>query len=57
MTQDGRQPLHWAASASNLAITQLLLSCKPDVDARDAMGWTPLMIAGKFRNCPICTAG
>lgn len=44
--QDGRTPLHWAASTSNLAMNQLLLSYRPNVDERDLMGWTPLMIAG-----------
>lgn len=43
--QDGRTALHWAATTSSLAMTQLLLSHSPDIEARDTMGWTPLMIA------------
>lgn len=43
--QDGRTPLHWAASAGNLNVTQLILSNSPDVEARDALGWTPLVVA------------
>ncbi|WVR03446.1 hypothetical protein IAU60_000437 [Kwoniella sp. DSM 27419] len=42
---DGRTPLHWAATTSNLSITQLLLGYHPDVEAKDSMGWTPLIIA------------
>jgi 26S proteasome non-ATPase regulatory subunit 10 len=45
--QDGRTPLHWAATTSNLGMTQLLLSYSPDIEARDAVGWTPLMVAGE----------
>ena len=28
---------------------QLLLSYHPDIEAKDAMGWTPLMVAGMSR--------
>ncbi|KAK4688032.1 26S proteasome non-ATPase regulatory subunit 10, partial [Tremellales sp. Uapishka_1] len=53
--QDGRTPLHWAATTPNLSMTQLLLSYSPDVEARDAMGWTPLMIATTSGNVEIVT--
>ncbi|UOH83887.1 hypothetical protein LQV05_006625 [Cryptococcus neoformans] len=43
--EDGRTPLHWAASTSNLSVLQLLLNYHPDLEARDTMGWTALMIA------------
>ncbi|GMK54505.1 hypothetical protein CspeluHIS016_0110910 [Cutaneotrichosporon spelunceum] len=43
--EDGRTPLHWAATAKNLGVTQLLLSNAADVEARDSLGWTPLVIA------------
>ena len=29
-------------------MTQLLLSYTPDLEARDTMGWTPLMVAGEL---------
>lgn len=43
--QDGRTPLHWAATGNNLGVTQLLLSNSADVEARDAMGSTALLLA------------
>ncbi|OCF41718.1 26S proteasome non-ATPase regulatory subunit 10 [Kwoniella heveanensis CBS 569] len=43
--EDGRTPLHWAATTSNLSIMQLLLSYHPDLEAKDSMGWTALIIA------------
>jgi 26S proteasome non-ATPase regulatory subunit 10 len=46
-SQDGRTALHWAGTGSNLGVTQLILSYQPDLEARDTMGWTPLMVAGK----------
>ena len=55
--QDGRIPLHWAATTSNLGLTQLLLGYHPELDSKDAVGWTPLMVACAFLNnpfsCPI----
>ncbi|KAF8307882.1 putative proteolysis and peptidolysis-related protein [Clavulina sp. PMI_390] len=42
---DGRTPLHTAASTGSLDSTRYLLDQKADVNARDEMGWTPLMIA------------
>jgi ankyrin repeat protein len=47
-TQDNRTPLHWAAGGESLAILQLLLTYEPELDAKDASGWTPLMIAGEY---------
>lgn len=49
IAQDGRTPLHWAASSSNLGVMQLLLENQPDLEARDSMGFTALMIAGESR--------
>ncbi|BEI80117.1 hypothetical protein CcaverHIS002_0106460 [Cutaneotrichosporon cavernicola] len=43
--EDGRTPLHWAATANNLGVTQLLISNAADPEARDSLGWTPLLIA------------
>lgn len=37
--------MHWAAGADNLSVLQLLLSYQPDLEASDAMGWTPLLVA------------
>ena len=53
--QDGRTALHWAGSGSNLGVTQLLLSYSPDLEARDTMGWTPLMVAGELLKMCYCS--
>ncbi|KAI3400495.1 hypothetical protein diail_3116 [Diaporthe ilicicola] len=48
---DGRLPIHWAASANQLDITQLLAEQKDfNVDAQDEIGWTPLMIAASVKD-------
>ena len=44
--QDGRTPLHWAATSGSLEIVRLLLDHKAEVDAADNGGWTPFLIAG-----------
>ncbi|KAK0730760.1 ankyrin repeat domain-containing protein [Lasiosphaeris hirsuta] len=44
--EDGRFPIHWAASANNFEIASLLVQQRDfDPDAQDDIGWTPLMIA------------
>ncbi|RDI78976.1 hypothetical protein Vi05172_g11068 [Venturia inaequalis] len=44
--EDDRLPLHWAVSYNHIPIVQLLLQAKDfDVDAKDGIGWTPLMMA------------
>ncbi|KAK3363023.1 ankyrin repeat domain-containing protein [Lasiosphaeria hispida] len=46
MDEDGRLPIHWAASANNFEIVSLLVQQKDfDPDVQDDIGWTPLMIA------------
>lgn len=47
--QDGRTALHWAATTPSLSMTQLLLSYSPDIEAKDSMGWTALMVACAWR--------
>ncbi|KAJ0121715.1 hypothetical protein J7T55_008882 [Diaporthe amygdali] len=48
---DGRLPIHWAASANQLDIVQLLSEQKGfDVDVQDEIGWTPLMIAASVKD-------
>ncbi|POR35407.1 Ankyrin repeat domain containing protein [Tolypocladium paradoxum] len=43
---DGRYPIHWAASSNNLDIVLLLANqASFDPDIQDASGWTPLMIS------------
>ncbi|KAK1926194.1 putative proteolysis and peptidolysis-related protein [Papiliotrema laurentii] len=42
---DGRTALHWAATTPSLSMTQLLLNYSPDIEAKDSMGWTALMVA------------
>ncbi|KAL2684966.1 hypothetical protein Neosp_006059 [[Neocosmospora] mangrovei] len=43
---DGRYPIHWAASSNNLDIVQLLANQRSfDADVQDESGWSPLMIA------------
>lgn len=46
--QDGRTPLHWAASATSLELMESLLNSvpAPDLEATDLGGSTPLIIAG-----------
>ncbi|KAF2120728.1 ankyrin repeat-containing domain protein [Lophiotrema nucula] len=44
--EDDRLPIHWAVSYNRLPIVQILVQAKNfDVDAKDASGWTPLMMA------------
>ncbi|KAK2609015.1 putative ankyrin-repeat protein [Conoideocrella luteorostrata] len=47
--EDGRYPIHWAASSNNLEIVRLLVNQEgfdPDVQpVEDGSGWTPLMIS------------
>ncbi|EFY89417.1 ankyrin repeat containing protein [Metarhizium acridum CQMa 102] len=43
---DGRYPIHWAASSNNLEIVTLLANqASFDPDVQDDSGWTPLMIS------------
>ena len=54
--QDGRTPLHCAAAGGSLDVTSFLLDQKADVNARDLMAWTPLMVAGVWY-CSIAQPG
>ncbi|ERS98013.1 hypothetical protein HMPREF1624_06186 [Sporothrix schenckii ATCC 58251] len=48
---DGRLPIHWAASSNQLEIVRLLIQVKGfDPDVQDDSGWTPLMIAASVRD-------
>ncbi|KAI8947124.1 ankyrin repeat-containing domain protein [Xylaria longipes] len=48
---DGRLPIHWAASANQHAIVLLLSQQKTfDPDVEDDSGWTPLMIAASVKD-------
>ncbi|CAJ0546402.1 Ff.00g098750.m01.CDS01 [Fusarium sp. VM40] len=43
---DGRYPIHWAASSNNFDIVQLLANQQSfDADVQDESGWSPLMIS------------
>ncbi|KAF9270802.1 ankyrin [Marasmius fiardii PR-910] len=43
--EDGRTPLHWAASSGSLEIVRILLEHRAEVDKIDGSGWTALHIA------------
>ncbi|KAG7099826.1 hypothetical protein E1B28_001635 [Marasmius oreades] len=43
--EDGRTPLHWAASSGSLEIVRILLEHKAEIDKIDVSGWTALHIA------------
>ncbi|KAJ2988012.1 hypothetical protein NUW58_g4199 [Xylaria curta] len=48
---DGRLPIHWAASSNQPAIVLLLSQQKTfDPDVEDSIGWTPLMIAASVKD-------
>ncbi|KAI1821094.1 ankyrin [Xylaria intraflava] len=48
---DGRLPIHWAASSNHHAIVLLLSQQKTfDPDVEDDSGWTPLMIAASVKD-------
>ncbi|KAK7969763.1 hypothetical protein PG988_008836 [Apiospora saccharicola] len=48
---DGRLPIHWAASSNQLEIVLLLSQQKDfDPDVEDNIGWTPLMIAASVKD-------
>ncbi|KAI1765997.1 ankyrin repeat-containing domain protein [Hypoxylon sp. FL1150] len=48
---DGRLPIHWAASANQHAIVLMLAQQKDfDPDVEDDSGWTPLMIAASVKD-------
>ncbi|KAJ8120356.1 hypothetical protein O1611_g10386 [Lasiodiplodia mahajangana] len=48
---DGRLPIHWAASSNQHAIALLLSQQKNfDPDVEDDSGWTPLMIAASVKD-------
>jgi 26S proteasome non-ATPase regulatory subunit 10 len=57
MLQDGRTPLHWAASSGAINIARFLIDQKAEVDKLDISGWTPLHIAGMLHIsvCQACT--
>lgn len=44
---DGRTSLHAASSSGALDVARYLIDQNADVNARDAMGWTPMMVAGE----------
>ena len=51
--QEGKTPLHYATAVNNVAIIQLLIKCKADVNARDNSGVSPLWQAisdGRFES-------
>ncbi|KAL4074867.1 ankyrin repeat-containing domain protein [Scleroderma yunnanense] len=45
INDDGRTPLHWAASAGATDIVRYLIDQKAEVDKADSSGWTALHIA------------
>ncbi|KAI8629302.1 ankyrin repeat-containing domain protein [Xylariaceae sp. FL1651] len=48
---DGRLPIHWAASSNQHGIVLLLSQQKSfDPDVEDDSGWTPLMIAASVKD-------
>lgn len=48
---DERLPIHWAISFNHSAIVDLLMQQKGfEADAKDGMGWTPLMCAASVRD-------
>ncbi|KAI0845635.1 ankyrin repeat-containing domain protein [Daldinia vernicosa] len=48
---DGRLPIHWAASANSQPIVLMLAQQKDfDPDVEDGSGWTPLMIAASVKD-------
>ncbi|KAI1489029.1 ankyrin repeat-containing domain protein [Biscogniauxia mediterranea] len=48
---DGRLPIHWAASSNQHAIALMLAQQKSfDPDVEDDSGWTPLMIAASVKD-------
>ncbi|KAK4188004.1 ankyrin repeat-containing domain protein [Podospora australis] len=48
---DGRLPIHWAASYNHHEIVSLLTQQKGfDPDVQDDLGWTPLMIAASVKD-------
>ncbi|CEJ93377.1 Putative Ankyrin repeat-containing protein C6C3.08 [[Torrubiella] hemipterigena] len=48
---DGRYAIHWATSANNLDIVNLLANQSSfDPDVQDGSGWTPVMIAASVPN-------
>ncbi|KAK1954674.1 ankyrin [Colletotrichum sublineola] len=48
---DGRLPIHWAASSNCIDIVVLLAQHRNfDPDVQDGSGWTPLMIAASLKD-------
>lgn len=48
-TQQVKQPIMRTAAANNqMAVLAMLLAQGADVDVRDSLGWTPLMVAVRF---------
>jgi ankyrin repeat protein len=43
--EDGRTPLHWAASGNKVAVVTKLLEASANPDTEDEAGWTALHIA------------
>jgi ankyrin repeat protein len=47
----GRNPLHGAADSENLEVVRILIEYDPAyINARDEIGWTPLLMASSGRN-------
>lgn len=51
---DNRTPLHIAASTGDIEITKQLLWTKPNVNAKDRFGFSPLLEACNSRNDGVC---
>ncbi|KAK1638143.1 ankyrin repeat-containing domain protein [Colletotrichum phormii] len=48
---DGRLPIHWAASSNCIDIIILLTQIRSfDPDVQDGSGWTPLMISASLKD-------
>ncbi|KAK1725831.1 ankyrin repeat-containing domain protein [Colletotrichum acutatum] len=48
---DGRLPIHWAASSNCIDIVILLTQSRSfDPDVQDGSGWTPLMISASLKD-------
>ena len=50
--REGWTPLHFAARNGHKDLVELLLAYKPDVNAKDSIGMTPLQVACSFSTTP-----